>query len=100
MSECYSLGKHLDSAAAPPLAADILGRRGAALRIDAGGLHFIGTLSLQVLVAARRQWADDDHPFSIAPVSPALANAALGLGIDLAAIGADVRDISQPEPAE
>lgn len=99
MTECYSLSRHLDSAAAPPLAADLLGLRGADLTIDCSDVAFVGALGLQVLIAARRQWSEDGHILSIKPVGGALAKAATALGVDLALIGADHEDTSISEYA-
>jgi anti-anti-sigma regulatory factor len=65
--------------------------------VDAGKLAFVGALGMQVLISANRQWAEDGHAFSIHPTTPALASAARGLGVDLAAIGAEPDQISTPE---
>lgn len=99
MTEFYRLGRHIDSASAPPLAADLMALRGASLTIDSSEVAFVGALGLQVLIAARRQWLEDGQPLCIKPVSPALAKAAAGLGVDLAAIGADRENISSVECA-
>lgn len=95
MTECYRLSRHLDSAAAPPLAADLLGLRGAPLRVDGSDVAFAGALGMQVLISAHRQWVEDGTDFSIQPVSPALASAAVGLGIDLDGLGAE--DAERPD---
>ncbi len=99
MKQGYRLGRHLDSAAAPQIAADLTALQGQALQVDATDVEFSGALSLQVLVAARLQWAEDEYPFEVAPVSAALAKAAEGLGLDLSKIGAVQADIVESEPA-
>ncbi len=100
MTECYSLSRHLDSAAAPPLAADLLALRGAPLRVDGSAVAFVGALGMQVLISAQRQWQEDATAFHIHPVSPALAAAAIGLGVDLAATGAELSSIPNMEHAQ
>lgn len=100
MTETYSLNRHLDSAAAPPLAADLLELRGKHLRIDGRAVRFVGTLPLQVLIAAQKQWHDDDQEFQVSPLSPELANAATGLGIELSDLGARTEDILATVRAE
>lgn len=96
-TQSYCLNRHLDSSAAPPMAAALQELRGQALQIDGGEVGFAGALSLQVLVSAHLQWEADGCAFQIAPLSPALATAVSGLGIELAAIGARRDDISEEE---
>lgn len=100
MTEIYSLDGHLDSAAGPKLAAEILEKRGSPLKVDAQNVSFAGTLALQVLVAARRQWQEDGHDFSLGPVSAAMAASASSVGIDLTAIGARDADVLDLEDAQ
>lgn len=95
--DSYSLNGHLDSVAAPPLAADLLETRGKPMRVDGSAVTFAGTLLIQVLVSAKKQWQEDGHDFTVSPVSSALANAAKGLGVDLSAIGATETDIQMTE---
>lgn len=97
MTMTYSLGGHLDSAAAPPLVIDLLEHRGHPLCIDGSSVTFAGALCVQVLVAARKQWQEDDQPFLVAPLSGGLANAAKGLGVALSAIGAHDADVPMTE---
>lgn len=97
MTTTYGLSGHLDSAAASPLAADLLEFRGQSICVDASAVTFAGTLSLQVLVAARRQWTEDGQDFQLAPLSHALASAAGGLGVELSEIGATQTDVIEME---
>ena len=49
-----------------------MGRRGAALRVDASQVERLGGLCLQVLIAARAAWADDRQEFMLDDVSSEL----------------------------
>lgn len=98
--DTYSLNGHLDSAAAPPMAVDLLEMRGTPVCVDGSAVRFAGTLPLQVLVAAHNQWRDDGHAFKIAPFSPQFASAAAGLGIELSALGASAMDVIVAEEQE
>lgn len=100
MTQSYCLTRHLDSAAAPPMAVALQELRGQAVRVDGRDVDFAGALSLQVLISARLQWEVDDCAFELSPLSLALAKAASGLGIDLSAIGAIPDDIIEAECAE
>lgn len=93
MTNTYCLSGHLDSTSAPPLALELIELRGQSLHVDASAVKFAGTLSLQVLIAAKKQWYDDGHDFRLTPFSSDFANAANGLGINLSAMGATDADI-------
>ena len=54
----------------------------------------------QLVRSAQRQWQEDATAFHIHPVSPALAAAAIGLGVDLAATGAELSSIPNMEHAQ
>ncbi len=97
MSEGYNLEAHLDSAAAPVLAADLKALRGKSVRVDGGAVRFAGTLSLQVLIAARRQWLEDGQDFTVHPFSGALGAACCDLGLSLTDIGASPDDQNDME---
>lgn len=92
MPSNYSLSGHLDSASAGPLASDLLERRGAPLTIDASEVTFAGTLPLQVLIAAQKQWSEDGQGFQIIELSSGFCSSAEGLGIALSTMGAFVPD--------
>lgn len=97
MTSTYCLSERLDSASAPPLAADLIEHRGQAMCVDASSVTFIGTLPLQVLIAAKKQWHDDGHDFITKPLSVEFATSAKGLGVPLQAIGALEADIGMTE---
>ncbi|UWQ94535.1 STAS domain-containing protein [Rhodobacteraceae bacterium M385] len=97
MVDTYNLEGHLDSLTAPPIARELLEHRGAALHVDSRGVAHAGTLLVQILVAAKRQWQEDCHDFRVAPVSPILATAVAELGVDPSAIGALPEDILPTE---
>lgn len=88
MTTTYNLPGHLDSSVAAQLTTQLLEHRGKPLCVDACTVTFVGTLPLQVLVAARKQWVEDDQSFEINPVSQAFVESAKGLGVALSDIGA------------
>jgi chemotaxis protein CheX len=75
MGEALTLESVLDLKAAEPLKAALLARRGETLTLDASEVQRLGGQCLQVLLAARRSWSEDDRPFAIAPRSPAFDEA-------------------------
>ncbi len=70
----------LDLRAAAPLAADLLGRRGKPLVIDAAAVERMGGLCLQVLLSARNTWAADGQAFRIQAASTAFTDSLGALG--------------------
>ncbi len=70
----------LDLRAAPPLAADLLARRGKPLAVDGAAVERLGGQCLQVLLAGRTTWLADGHPFHIIGPSAALAEALAAMG--------------------
>jgi chemotaxis protein CheX len=75
MSDPIVLQPVLDLKAAGPLKTTLLERRGEPLAIDAGAVQRLGGLCLQVLLAARRAWADDGHKLEFTPRSEAFSEA-------------------------
>lgn len=69
MSASLTLSPVLDLRAAAPLRAALLERRGEAMDIDASSVERLGGLCLQVLLSARRAWAEDGLPFAISGLS-------------------------------
>lgn len=100
MIPTYRLSERLDSAAAPPLAADLLEHRGNSVCVDANAVRFIGTLPLQVLIAAKKQWHDDGHEFVTKKMSVEFVTFTNGLGVPLDAVGALEEDIHIAEADE
>lgn len=97
MTVTYKLPGHLDSAAATPLATELMEHSGKDICIDASDVTFAGTLPLQVLVAARKQWEEDEQSFVISPLSSAFVASTEGLGVPLPDIGASGSDIVDTE---
>jgi chemotaxis protein CheX len=75
MSVSLTLGPVLDLRAAAPLRAALLERRGEAMDIDASAVERLGGLCLQVLLSARRAWAEDGLPFAISSHSDSFREA-------------------------
>jgi chemotaxis protein CheX len=73
-SDTLQLAECLDLAAAAPLRAEILARRGSPLVIDGSRVQRAGGLCLQVLLAARSTWRSDEQSFSLTGASPDFRN--------------------------
>jgi len=56
MAAVITLQERLDFGAAPALKAEIVGQIGNDLQIDASGVTHMGTLCLQILIAASQDW--------------------------------------------
>lgn len=84
MTELLNLPVRLDSSGAPSLLDLLMARRGQPLILDASAVEVIGALSLEVMIAAGRQWEADGQTLAIAnPSERYLAScAALGLRPD------------------
>ena len=65
------LAPKLDQKAAIALAEDLRARRGADLGLDAGDTTHVGTLAVQVILAAARSWSGDGHALRLVNVSDA-----------------------------
>ena len=76
------LPDRLDSSAASALRTDLLGRRGRALILDASGVEMMGALSLEVIIAAGRQWDADGHDLQVQAGSGRYVVCCQVLGID------------------
>ena len=70
--ETYQLPSVLDLKVASSLREQFVGRRGAALRVDASRVERLGGLCLQILIAARTAWAEDRQDFMLDDVSSEL----------------------------
>lgn len=71
----------LDSQAAEHLGEELTQYRGTPLTVDASEVSFLGALSLQMLLAARRQWNEDGKAFDFSPVSEHFVSGAKLLGV-------------------
>ena len=65
----------LDLAAAAPLLQALKARQGAAVTLEAGEVRRLGGQCLQVLLCARRSWAEEGHGFRVLDPSPAFSDA-------------------------
>jgi chemotaxis protein CheX len=73
-SDTLQLADCLDLAAAAPLKAEIVARRGAPLVVDGSRVQRVGGLCLQVLLAARSTWRSDEQAFTVTGASPDFRN--------------------------
>lgn len=85
------LGRRLRFEEAPGLAMLLLGKRGAALEIDASEVSELGTPCLQVLLAAAVTWRTDGEAFSLANPSPEMLAILAQFGLDAGALNSEGR---------
>jgi anti-anti-sigma regulatory factor len=81
LTERFLLPARLDSSGAIPLVQALQMRRGQPLCLDASEVEVIGALALEVIIAAARQWAADDQPFSLAAPSKRFCATCTSLGL-------------------
>jgi len=65
MTAAITLQERLDFNAAPDLKAEIIGQLGHNLEIDASKVTHMGTLCLQILIAASNEWVKNGHNFNL-----------------------------------
>jgi chemotaxis protein CheX len=65
MTAVLTLQERLDFGAVTALKAEILGQTGNDLDVDASNVAHMGTLCLQVLIAASNDWGRAGHKFSL-----------------------------------
>lgn len=85
-----ALPETLDLKAAGPLKSAFMARRGEPVEVDAGQVRRLGGLCLQILLAARKAWADDGKSFSITGPSEAFVETTRLFGADVALLSADI----------
>lgn len=85
-----ALPETLDLKAAGPLKSAFMARRGEPVEVDAGQVRRLGGLCLQILLAARKAWADDGKPFSITGPSEAFVETTRLFGADVALLSAEI----------
>ncbi len=84
MPDALLLSDRLDHATTAALHADLQARRGTALEVDGRKVTFLGTLAAQLLVSAKKTWAQDGLAFHITPSEDMAAQVdGLGLGEEL-----------------
>ena len=64
----------IDVEAATALAGDLLAHSGRPLTLDASDVRRLGGLGLQVLLSARKTWAEDGFALSVTNPSPVFAD--------------------------
>jgi len=74
MTAVIKLQERLDFHAAPNLKAEIIGQVGNDLKINASSVTHMGTLCLQVLVAASKDWAGNGLKFELTSPSDTCAS--------------------------
>lgn len=82
------LAERLDSVAATALAETLNKMRGEPVQLCGQGVRSAGTLAVQVLIAAKRQWEESDILFELNPVGDGLSRSCGILGIAPTEIGA------------
>jgi chemotaxis protein CheX len=70
----------LDLQAAEPLRAELMALRGRPLTIDASQVSRLGGLCLQVLMSARKMWAQDGLSLTVDQPSSAFSEQLMGFG--------------------
>lgn len=65
MTAVITLQERLDFAAAPALKTEVIGQIGHDLEIDASNVEHMGTLCLQILIAASNEWTRSGHKFNL-----------------------------------
>ena len=86
-----ALPETLDLKAAGPLKQAFLNNRGGPIEIHADQVRRLGGLCLQVLLAARKAWADDGKAFSIAAPSEAFLETIRLFGAEGALFSTDIQ---------
>lgn len=80
--QSLTLPARLDATAARRLDADLRGRLGEPLQIDARAVEVISGLALEVLAAAALQWGRDGRAFGIRGASAAFTGACRTLALE------------------
>jgi chemotaxis protein CheX len=81
MAALVQLSPVLDIRAAGPLAAELLALRGNDVVIEGADVVHLGTQCLQVLLAARATWRDDEAAMDVVNPSPELIECLNLLGV-------------------
>lgn len=76
------LPEHFDGNTVAQITSELLARRGSPVELKGGRVKSVGVLGLQVLMAARKQWCDDDAQFRVIEPSDAMVSAGQVLGLD------------------
>jgi chemotaxis protein CheX len=87
IADVFALPASLDLAAAAPLKEALLARRGQKICVDGSNVARAGVPCLQVLLAARQIWVDDQIEWASQSFSVELVSALQELGIGLGRLG-------------
>lgn len=82
MTGPITLAPRLDTQAADTLLNTILARRGQDMLLDAGRVSHLGTLCLQILLAARKDWRAQGLKFEFSTCSEAFDRAVSTYGLN------------------
>lgn len=85
-ADAVKLAEFLDLAAAAPLVATLLERRGKSIVIDGSAVHQLGAQCVQVLLSAKRTWSADGASLSIVNCAPRMIEDLQFLGIEPATL--------------
>ena len=85
-ADTVKLAEFLDLAAAAPLVATLLERRGKPIVIDGSAVHQLGAQCVQVLLSAKQTWSADGAPLSIVNCAPRMIEDLQFLGIEPATL--------------
>ncbi|MGO4439386.1 STAS domain-containing protein [Rhizobium sp. RAF56] len=78
-----NLAAVLDLNEASTLRSKLMGLRGSNVAIDASGVERLGTLCVQVLLAAAKTWNEDKLSFTFSKVSEAFQKTMQMIGVDM-----------------
>lgn len=81
MAEMIVLARRLGLEEAAPLKMEFLSSRGKDIEVDASQVGHLGTLCLQVLLAAARDWAGSGNAFRLKDPSEAMLSALAHFGL-------------------
>lgn len=81
LNDVLKLPETLDTAGALSLLDDLLVLRGTATRIDASAVTRMNGFAAEILVAARRQWVEDEAELSVVDGSDAFRTTLADLGL-------------------
>jgi anti-anti-sigma regulatory factor len=87
IAQVVTLPASLDLAAAAALKEEFLAKRGQKLRVDGADVARVGVPCLQVLLAARQTWVDDQIDWVSGSFSVELVSALNELGVGLGRLG-------------
>jgi chemotaxis protein CheX len=90
MTKHIKLATHIDLAAADSLRSELIDARDQEVDINAADVVFIGTLGLQVLLAAKRDWSRNDVGFLLSDCSEAFSKTLTATGVPLLDIDEEV----------